>query len=483
MAGNLPNVLFIVSEDHGPHLGCWGDPNARTPVLDELAATGVRFSKHYTTCAVCSPGRASLLTGLYPHQNGQIFLATHRYAMYRPFQNMVSILKDAGYQAGRLGKLHVLPEEAFPFDFVWNDPDFISFKNRDIHAIAEKGGQFAKEVRRTQQPWLLYACFSDAHLPLLHQSFGVPASPRTGEDLMLPEFCPVDSPHQRDRLAAYYNCLERLDTGIGLLLDRLRQEDDRETVVVFTTDHGQQFMRGKVTSYEGGVRVPLIVHAPGRVAQGMSCEETTSHVDLLPTLLDLLDLPQSVARPGQSLLPLAEGRSAGWRQHLVTEWNGSPTSFFPQRTIRDDRFKLIVNYCSGESNRLAAGYLPENPIWETSLDAEDWKAAPEEWRMALRRSASPPPWELYDLENDPWELQNLASDRAYAAQLEELRTALVDWQKETDDRISDPEVREVLRQMHFDIAGKHYPNPNKVPVNREQIEWKYGEWIDPGIPE
>ena len=114
MPNDRPNLVLIVSEDHGPHLGCYGDANARTPHIDRLAAEGVRFAQHHTTCAICSPGRASILTGLYPHQNGQIDLATHCYSMYRPFANLATQLKSYGYRTARLGKLHVLPEAAIP---------------------------------------------------------------------------------------------------------------------------------------------------------------------------------------------------------------------------------------------------------------------------------------------------------------------------------------------------------------------------------
>ncbi len=329
-----PNVLLIVSEDNGPHMGCYGDANARTPTLDRLAAEGARFANHHTTCAICSPGRASILTGLYPHQNGQINLTTHRYAMYRPFTNLSSILKAEGYRTARLGKLHVFPDEAFTFDTVWNERERISFQHRDVHRTAEVAGEF---VDAGDEPFFMYTCYSDAHLPELHQSFGEPKNPQSAADIEPPAFCRIDAPHIRDRVAAYYNCLERLDTGIKLLIDTLKQKSDRETIVVFTTDHGQQFIRGKVTCYEGGLRVPLIVHAPGRVQAGQVREELTSHVDVLPTILEMLglDVPESVA--GQSLLPLTQGKDVPWREHVVGQWTGSPDSWFPQRSIRNGR--------------------------------------------------------------------------------------------------------------------------------------------------
>ncbi|MEN8716103.1 MAG: sulfatase-like hydrolase/transferase, partial [Verrucomicrobiales bacterium] len=117
-ASERPNILLIVSEDNGPELGCYGEPSVQTPVLDELAAEGIRFDRAYVPQAGCSQSRAALLTGLYPHQNGQIGLATWKFRMYDDkTPNLVRCLKGAGYRTGIIGKLHINPESAFPFDF------------------------------------------------------------------------------------------------------------------------------------------------------------------------------------------------------------------------------------------------------------------------------------------------------------------------------------------------------------------------------
>ena len=117
-ASEPPNILLIVSEDNGPELGCYGDPYVKTPVLDRLAAEGVRFANAYVPQAGCSQSRASYLTGLYPHQNGQIGLATWKFRMYdEATPNLVRSLKHAGYRTGILGKIHVNPESALAFDF------------------------------------------------------------------------------------------------------------------------------------------------------------------------------------------------------------------------------------------------------------------------------------------------------------------------------------------------------------------------------
>ena len=136
MAGAHPNILLLVAEDSGCELGCYGDPYARTPAIDALAAEGVRFDRHHTPHSVCSPARASLHTGLHPHQNGQIGLATHKYAMYERFPNLFSVAHAAGYRTGLLGKLHVNPAAAFPIDHWWNPPARISFGQRDVRRVA-----------------------------------------------------------------------------------------------------------------------------------------------------------------------------------------------------------------------------------------------------------------------------------------------------------------------------------------------------------
>ncbi|MDB4654720.1 sulfatase-like hydrolase/transferase, partial [Rubripirellula sp.] len=117
-AKSRPNILVIISEDNGQELGCYGNPHVKTPVLNGLASEGVRFHNAYVPQAGCSQSRAAYLTGLYPHQNGQIGLATWNFRMYNETQpNLVRSLHEAGYRTGIIGKIHVNPKTAFPFDF------------------------------------------------------------------------------------------------------------------------------------------------------------------------------------------------------------------------------------------------------------------------------------------------------------------------------------------------------------------------------
>lgn len=235
-----PNILLIVSEDNGPQFGCYGDRTVPTPHLDALAAAGTRWETAYVTQAVCSPSRSSMLTGLYPHRNGQIGLATHAFRMVRNWPNIPGLLKEVGYRTGLLGKLHVNPEPAFPFDFRWADAQAISFNHRDVAQTADVAGEFFLRGG----PFFLQVSFADAHLPFLRQQQGLPVQPVFGGQVRMFPAVGADSARLRDRAADYYNCISRLDTGIGMLLARLKDAGrDEDTLVVYVGDHGPQFSR------------------------------------------------------------------------------------------------------------------------------------------------------------------------------------------------------------------------------------------------
>ena len=168
-----PNILLIVSEDNGPELGTYGDPYARTPNLDRLAADGVRFDRAFVAQAGCSPSRASFLTGLYPHQNGQLGLATWGFRMYREdTPNMARSLKEAGYRTGLIGKLHVNPESAFPFDF--KAIPTANFQRKNLADYARHAESF---FGASDQPFFLSVNYPDAHRPWLRQAEGLPEDP------------------------------------------------------------------------------------------------------------------------------------------------------------------------------------------------------------------------------------------------------------------------------------------------------------------
>lgn len=467
------NILLITSEDNGPQLSCYGDTAIETPNLDSLATECACFEKAYVTQAVCSPSRSSILTGLYPHQNGQIGLSTHAYRMRRVFPSLPGILKAAGYRTGRIGKLHVAPEEAFPFDFVWNDPAYIGFHHRDVERTAVEAETFMSASKR---PFFLMVNYADAHLPWLRQDCGVPQRPFVTGEVPVPPPVGADTNRLREHAANYYSCIKRLDIGIGYLLDALeRTGHSGNTLVIYLGDHGPQFSRGKGATYELAVQVPFVVRWPGMVPKGLVREHLVSSIDIMPTILDAVDLPAPEDLPGASLRPLLLGETHEWRQHLFCEWNTShpfplPSFLYPQRTVRDDRYKLIETLIPDRINPIEEYYTKHVLVdtgttqWEIDHGDEGTRRIYEQWRR-------PKPVEIYDLHTDPYEFNDLSETTTGAAVKDCLLPVLHRWRVETCDPLLDMQrvrllVEEDLRVSHS--AGSH---------QRPDFRWEYLDYL------
>jgi len=432
-APNRPNILLIVSEDNGPELGCYGEPSVQTPVLDALASKGVLFKRAYVPQAGCSQSRAALLTGLYPHQNGQIGLATWKFRLYREdTPNVVRCLKQAGYRTGLIGKLHVNPASAFPFDFKQ-----IESANFGRHKLKKYAREADKFINASERPFFLSVNYPDAHRPFLKTAGGLPGKPLTGADVKPLAYFGLDTPELRQDTADYYNCLSRLDSQIGELLTVLQKSGKLEnTLIVYIGDHGADMLRGKRTSYEGGVRIPFLMSWAARWDSGVKCPKLVSTLDLMPTFLEVAGVPPLEGLAGRSLLPLLDGRVKEWRSYLFTEFHlHSAHNYYPQRTVCDERFKLIRNLMPGKVN---PGYAFTNKRFFEGVD-KIIAAAEEPVRGAYRRMQAPPAVELYDLKNDPYEFKNLASDPTHATTLARLQGQLQKWRRATEDPLLDQE--------------------------------------------
>ena len=422
-----PNILLIVSEDNGQELGCYGEPFVQTPILDQLASEGVLFKNAYVAQAGCSQSRASFLTGLYPHQNGQIGLATWKFRMYdENTPNIVRSLKETGYRTGIIGKLHVNPASAFPFDFKAIPSSNFSRKGQD---------NYAKEAKRFmtagEEPFFLSVNYPDAHRPFITQVDGLPEEPLTGDDVKALAYFGIDNVELSQQTADYYNCMSRLDSLIGNLLTTLQESGKADnTIIAYIGDHGADMLRGKRTSYEGGTRVPFIMKWPEQAKTNLVSTELVSLIDLAPTLLEASDAVPIPNLPGRSLLPLLKGNSKEWRQYLFTEFHiHSAHNYYPQRTVQDEQFKLIVNLMPGVKN---PGYqFTNNRFFENLKDTI--LSAGEPIKSAYLNMERPVRYELYDLKDDPYEFSNLAADPAHSNNLARLQKILQNWREETND--------------------------------------------------
>ena len=468
--GTRPNILLIVSEDNGPEIGAYGTPYVSTPHLDALADGGVRFQNAYVPQAGCSQSRAAFLTGLYPHQNGQIGLATWKFGLYRSdTPNIVRSLQQAGYRTGIIGKLHVNPPEAFPFDFA-KIPS-ANFQREQMERYASFAAEF---MGQAEQPFFLSVNYPDAHRPFLTQVDGIPERPLQEADVEPLEYMQLDSQVLRKDTANYYNSMSRLDRLVGDLLQALTDSGkSQDTLVVYLGDHGADLLRGKRTSYEGGVRIPLIIRWPGLQQAGQVREELVSTLDLMPTFLEAAVAGEVAGLAGRSLNPLVAGQSPPWREYLFTEYHlHSNHNYFPQRTVRDSRYKLIRNLMPNAVNPGHA-FTIDRFVGEAEF-LQALEQAPEQVRTAYQAMARPPEYELYDLAADPHEFSNIASDPAHQGAFERLQAALQQWREQTNDPFLDPDNTARLKaEIETTFKSGKYERPEG---------WNYNAYLAPSEP-
>ncbi|HSI65345.1 MAG TPA: sulfatase [Candidatus Saccharimonadia bacterium] len=449
------NVLLITSDDLGVQVGCYGDKVARTPNIDAMAKKGRLFENAYVAQASCSPSRSAMFTGIYPHANGQYGLVNGGFALQEPLrtQTIPALMKKAGYRTAILGKLHVAPENTFPFD------QKLKSDMRDVKNAAKVAGAY---IRESNEPFFFMVNFADPHVmgrsprppaeAFPTQYEGIPEHPlKVGEVPPFP-FQKIDTQEQLERVTQYYNAVTRIDTGLGLLLGELEASGKMDnTLVLFVGDHGPPFVRGKTSCYEGGVKVPMLALWPGVFTPGERTPALVGTVDLLPTIMDATGQPIPENVQGRSLRHTLD--ASQHRQYLATEFHfhGS-IPFFPRRTIRDARYKLIHNLLAGKAR-------PNSGIdGDAALTmARTEKFAGTDVGKLFELAANPPEFELYDLQSDPWELLELSAKPEHAETLKRMQGALVDWQKATNDPLLTPEGLAQMKALEKPMTHLNTP--------------------------
>jgi len=418
-----PNVLFIVSEDNSEHIGCYGEKGVHTPALDSLAESGVRYTRAYVPYSVCSPSRAVFLTGLYTRQTGHIGLATHKFAFYKDFKTMPSYFQDAGYYTGFIGKIHVNPEHTVT-DFV--DHQAITAHNFSKTISIEKYASEAKKVienaAKAKKPFCLIINYADGHRKFVAKSKnGFPTKMVTKPVKPFP-WIGSDSPNLRKEIMNYFNCMNRLDEGIAMVLkdmDELKIRDN--TLIIYISDHGADFPRAKGSSYECGVRIPMIVNYPKSFSKGKVENQMVSTIDILPTMLSVCGIETKNKLPGNNLHSLDQGKIKGHKYiHTFTTGSAPPLQHL-QFSIRGDRFKLIYNPYR-HKNYLAASRYKNSKLKED---------------QHVQSFLFPDEYELFDLKEDPYEWKNLAASKEHQAKKDELIAAMKAFQKEIKDPFLD----------------------------------------------
>jgi len=431
-AGAARNVVLIVADDLGRQLGCYGDPAARTPNIDRLAAQGTRFDYAFCTTSSCSPSRSVILSGLQNHANGQYGLqhASHNFSTRSFVKTLPVLLKQAGYRTCSIGKVHVQPAESYPFDRFANDG---VLGGRNTVRMAENAAAFIRED--DARPFFIYFCPTDPHRA--QKGFandssyeGVKPVKFDPHEVPVPEYLP-DRAEVRQELAEYYESIARVDRGVGRLLEALAASGHLDdTLILFLSDNGPPFPGAKTNLYDAGTRLPLVIRAPDQRQRGVVSQALVSWTDLVPTILEFT----GAKRPeyplhGRSLLGILEvPQPAGWDEIYQSHSFHEVTMYYPMRAIRTRTHRYILNIAH-ELPFPFASDLFDSPTWQGVLKRGDQRYGSRAVEAYVHR----PRHELYDLEADPREVVNLAERPESAKLLAEMQKKLKNWQQETQD--------------------------------------------------
>ncbi|HZQ50775.1 MAG TPA: sulfatase [Bryobacteraceae bacterium] len=419
-----PNILYIHSHDTGRYIQPYGF-DVPTPNLQKLASEGMLFRQAFSAAPTCSPSRAALLTGECPHNNGMLGLAHRGFSLNDYSRHLIHWLRPHGYRSTLIGVQHIA-----------KDPKVIGYdeivETRGVHVaqVAPAAVRFLKQSPK--QPFFLTVGFHETHREF--------AQPGPNEDVRFTE-PPVpipDTPATRQDMAAFHATARVLDSGVGAVLDALASAGLAEnTLIISTTDHGIAFPAMKCNLNVHGTGVYLILRGPGGFSGGKVCDAMVSHMDLYPTICDLLNIEKPAWLQGRSLMPLMRGEMQQLHNELFAEVNYH-AAYEPKRAVRTQRYNYVRHF--GDRNRPVLPNCDDGPSKTVWLQ-HGWgnQVVPREL--------------LFDTVFDPAERRNLVGDPAYAQALEEMRGSLDRWMQSTHDPLLQGPVKAPPGAVVNDPAG------------------------------
>ena len=410
-----PNIVWIMMEDWGYQLSCYGEAGVFTPNIDKVAAEGIKYTNSFCTAPVCSPSRSAMITGF--HQN-YIGANQHRTAKEdkKPLpygiKPITHLLEEAGYFTC------FMANRKTDFNFILNkDP----YQGKDWSERAEG------------QPFYAQLTFGGTHRKWNRD----PENPIDISEVNLPPYYPQSDLAKRD-WANGLESAQMVDKQIGEVLQRLEDEGLAENTVVFIIgDNGRCMPRGKQFLYDGGIQVPIIVRWPAKIKPGQVNENLVTTIDISKTILDVAGVTPQHPLHGKNLF---DGSTEN-RKYIFAARDKMDDTHDAMRTVRSKEFKLIHNlmperaYC--QFNRYTETSYPV--LAELTVLNMNTELFPEQ---AAFMAPSKPEFELFDLKNDPYEINNLADDPNYAEIKAELLQELNNWRENV---IKDQGVTEEFR--------------------------------------
>jgi arylsulfatase A-like enzyme len=458
-AQQKPNILWVTIEDTSPQfIGCYGNPDARTPVIDQLAREGVRFTNAFSTGTVCSPSRSTIITGVKTYKLGT---GNHRsnYPIPEFIKGFPYYLQKAGYYTSNnvktdynVGNVNEFTKEAWNESSVkagwWNrkpgQPFFSVFNFMDSH-----------QSRTMTQP---YSWYQKNVLEKL------PARERIDEkEFKMPPFY-LDSPAMRKQFARVYNSIKLTDNEIGDLLKRLDEDHLRDsTIIFFYADHGEGEPRGKTNGINLGYRVPFVIWFPEMYknlspwgTNGVVTDELVDFEDLAPTLISLAGGRVPDYLTGRILMGKNRFKPT---DHLVLSADRSDNGIDLVRSVTDGKYMYSRNFMPFMPQARYIRYMEIGEIkQQMRKDLAENKLNPQQKSLFEDRPAE----FLYDIENDIWETKNLENDQAYKAVLDKMRNQMKTEILQARDVLLLPEyeiglISKTITPYEFRLENKNYP--------------------------
>jgi uncharacterized sulfatase len=459
--GTKPNIVLIIADDHGyDHMTPYGNKSIPTPNLQKLSDQGLKFNRAYVNSPVCVPSRHSLFTGLSPDRHG--VEGNHEHDLVKPnLERIVERMYSQGYEIGMHGKV----EHCKNYLLTQGKTEFTNlnefFKNRD-----------------KTKPLLFFKGYTNTHT-VWPEGDKVTVDPAT---VVLPPKTP-DNAATRLMHSRYVQAVLDMDKQIGEFLGMIKEHLDMDnTLLIYTSDHGQNWLFGKWTLNETGVRTPLIAVWPGKIKPNTTTDAMVSWVDLIPTFIDIGggEVPASI--DGQSFKKVLERKTDHFRDEVLTFFKGEfNATVYPARAVRTENFKYIyyphpeffyTSYIEGTGSKHQFANWPE---WEQGA-LKDQKSAQFWYDFRVK-----PQEELFLVNEDPWEYNNLAYDPKYADTLAQLRAKV----KARMDLVNDKVILSGKPTYIKDVRAKvpaaikfYYPNGGERLQAGEEIklvwtaEWK-----------
>lgn len=429
------NIVLFIADDLGINdTGPYGNEVVRTPALDQFAQESLLFSRAFATSPTCAPSRSSMFTGLMPFRNG----AHSNHSGVTPgTKSLVHYLHPLGYRVALGGKLHIGPEEVFPFEKIANT------NVREPGTEGKPGIHYDLNLgpinswlagQKKNKPFLLVV---GEHSPHVVWPYDAQYDP---EKVNIPSKH-IDTRETRESRARYYTDITKMDENFGKILKSLEQHDlSDNTVVIFVSDQGPQWPFGKWSLYDEGVQVPLLIRWKGKAEKGKSTNVMVSLVDLLPTFIEIAGGKAPEDIDGKSFLPVLTGNRNLHRKEIFASHTGDgEMNRSPSRMLRTQHFKYILNLApeikyTTHMDRVKREGV--NEYWESWRDKSftEKHAAAVLWRYHNR-----PVEEFYELKSDPEEIQNLAADPKYSEKLKDFRKQMNSWRAQQGDFESGPE--------------------------------------------